>query len=82
MGDWRLEVFRLSVYVFFPVGIFWYFNQPDYFEEHVTKRREDRLKMYSNPEYRNEVEEFAERMKRRQAERLKKDEMDFIVDED
>ncbi|XP_019617568.1 PREDICTED: protein PET100 homolog, mitochondrial-like [Branchiostoma belcheri] len=73
MGDWRLEVFRLSVHdVFFPVGIFWYFNQPDYFEEHVKKRREERLKLYSNPEYRREVEEFAERMRKRQAERNEK----------
>lgn len=37
MGDWKLEVFRLSLYLAFPVTLFHFFNQPALFEEWVTK---------------------------------------------
>lgn len=41
MGNWRLEVGRMAVYVSFPVGLFYYFNQPAYFEEWVTKTKRE-----------------------------------------
>lgn len=39
MGSWQLEVFRMAVYISFPVGIFWLFNQPKYFEHLVIKKK-------------------------------------------
>ncbi|KAF0313984.1 Protein PET100, mitochondrial [Amphibalanus amphitrite] len=32
MGGWKLEIFKMGMYMTFPVGLFWYFNQPEYFE--------------------------------------------------
>ncbi|CAM1306793.1 Uncharacterised protein g4460 [Pycnogonum litorale] len=39
MGGWKLEVFKAAMYMAFPVGVFYIFNQPQYFEEWVTKSR-------------------------------------------
>lgn len=41
MGGWKLEVFKMSLYMMFPVGIFYYFNQPQYFEKWVVKVRRE-----------------------------------------
>ncbi|XP_023018637.2 protein PET100 homolog, mitochondrial [Leptinotarsa decemlineata] len=40
MGHWTLEIAKMALYVTFPVALFHYFNQPQYFEEWVvnTKR--------------------------------------------
>ena len=34
----------MTIYVFFPVGVFYYFNMPKFYEEYVHKR----MVMYSN----------------------------------
>ena len=39
MGGWKLEVFKMGLFISFPVMLFHYFNQPEYFEEWVTKTR-------------------------------------------
>ena len=39
MGDWKLEVIKMGLYITFPVALFHYFNQPEYFEDWVTKTR-------------------------------------------
>lgn len=36
MGGWKLEVGRMALYMTFPVALFYYFNQPQYFEKWVT----------------------------------------------
>ncbi|XP_014085690.2 protein PET100 homolog, mitochondrial [Bactrocera oleae] len=41
MGSWRLEVFKMTLYMSFPVAMFHIFNQPAYFEEWVTKTRRE-----------------------------------------
>lgn len=41
MGSWRLEVFRMAMYITFPVAMFHIFNQPAYFEEWVTKTKRE-----------------------------------------
>ncbi|KOB66724.1 Uncharacterized protein OBRU01_13866 [Operophtera brumata] len=41
MGNWKLEVGRMAIYTAFPVGLFFYFNQPKYFEEWVTNTKRD-----------------------------------------
>lgn len=35
MGGWQLEVAKMAMYMAFPVGMFHYFNQPEYFEKWV-----------------------------------------------
>ena len=39
MGNWKLEVGRMAMYTSFPVGLFFFFNQPTYFEEWVTNTK-------------------------------------------
>ncbi|XP_018332827.1 protein PET100 homolog, mitochondrial-like [Agrilus planipennis] len=41
MGTWQLEVGKMAIYLMFPVGLFHYFNQPQYFEEWVTKTKRE-----------------------------------------
>lgn len=40
MGTWHLEVFRMFLYISFPVGIFHYINQPETYERWILKLRE------------------------------------------
>lgn len=37
MGGWKLEVGKMVVYMAFPVALFHYFNQPQLYEEWVTR---------------------------------------------
>ncbi|CAG4915949.1 protein PET100 homolog, mitochondrial [Colias croceus] len=39
MGNWKLEVARMAMYTSFPVALFFFFNQPTYFEEWVTNTK-------------------------------------------
>uniref|UniRef100_A0A1I8NN31 Protein PET100 homolog, mitochondrial n=1 Tax=Stomoxys calcitrans TaxID=35570 RepID=A0A1I8NN31_STOCA len=41
MGNWSLEVFKMAMYMTFPVAMFHIFNQPEYFEEWVTKKKRE-----------------------------------------
>ncbi|KAJ8950105.1 hypothetical protein NQ318_017830 [Aromia moschata] len=41
MGGWKLEVAKMALYITFPVGLFHYFNQPEYFEEWVVKTKRE-----------------------------------------
>lgn len=38
---WVLEVSRMFVYISFPVGVFYYVNQPEYFDKYVLKIKKD-----------------------------------------
>ena len=35
MGGTRLEMFRFGVYVFVPIGFFYYFNLPGFYNKHI-----------------------------------------------
>ena len=37
MGGWQLEVGKMALYMSFPVGMFHWFNNPEYFEKWVRK---------------------------------------------
>ncbi|XP_076440472.1 protein PET100 homolog, mitochondrial-like [Babylonia areolata] len=39
MGGWKLEVFKMGVYMTFPVAMFYYFNQPSFFEDWMMEKR-------------------------------------------
>lgn len=60
MGGWKLEVAKMALYMTFPVALFHYFNQPEYFEEWVTKMRRE---MYP-PESKYLKEEFKEAIRK------------------
>lgn len=40
MGNWQLEVFKMGMYVAFPVGLFYVFNNPDIYESMMMGKRE------------------------------------------
>ena len=39
MGSWQLEVFRMTLYVSFPVGLFLLFNYPPFYEKTILEGR-------------------------------------------
>ena len=52
MGGWKLEIFKMGMYMTFPVGLFWYFNQPEYFEKWVIQTKQQ-LYPPANKDHRN-----------------------------
>ncbi|XP_069459962.1 protein PET100 homolog, mitochondrial [Ambystoma mexicanum] len=65
----KLEIFRMMLYLSFPVTMFWISNQAEYFEEYVVKRKREIYPPELN-EQRKELEAFQERMRQRREERL------------
>ncbi|XP_053151657.1 protein PET100 homolog, mitochondrial isoform X1 [Hemicordylus capensis] len=65
----------MMLYLSFPVAMFWISNQAEYFEEYVIKRKRE---IYPpEDEYvRKELEDFKERMRKMQEERLLKEAKD------
>lgn len=55
MGGWALEIGKMAMYMSFPVGMFYYFNQPEYFEKWVTQTRRE-LYPPENKSHRDEIE--------------------------
>lgn len=41
MGGWVLEIGKMALYMSFPVAMFHYFNQPEYFEKWVTQKKQE-----------------------------------------
>ncbi|KAI1280877.1 hypothetical protein HDE_13738 [Halotydeus destructor] len=39
MGGWKLEVFKMGLYVTFPVGMFVLFNSPMFYEDAIYEAR-------------------------------------------
>jgi len=39
MGNWKLEIFKMTVYIGFPVTLFYCFNQPAFFESWLMEKR-------------------------------------------
>ncbi|KAE8619520.1 hypothetical protein XENTR_v10009828 [Xenopus tropicalis] len=65
----KLEVFRMVLYLTFPVTMFWISNQAEYFEEYVVKRKRE-ICPPEREHQRIELEAFQEKMRRRREERL------------
>uniref|UniRef100_A0A8C0YF84 Uncharacterized protein n=1 Tax=Cyprinus carpio TaxID=7962 RepID=A0A8C0YF84_CYPCA len=51
----KIEVFRMMVYLSFPVAMFWISNQAEYFEEYIVKQA---------------LEDFKERMRNRREQKM------------
>lgn len=41
MGGWKLEIAKMAMYMSFPVAVFYFFNQPQYFEDWVVQMRRE-----------------------------------------
>ncbi|XP_001377398.1 protein PET100 homolog, mitochondrial [Monodelphis domestica] len=65
----KLEVFRMTLYLTFPVAMFWISNQAEYFEEYVIRRKRE-IFPPEREDQRRELEEFKERMRKQREERL------------
>ncbi|XP_053232253.1 protein PET100 homolog, mitochondrial isoform X2 [Podarcis raffonei] len=65
----KLEVFRMMLYLSFPVAMFWISNQAEYFEEYVIKRKREIYPPEDNYQ-RKELEDFKERMRKEHEKRM------------
>ncbi|XP_069352252.1 protein PET100 homolog, mitochondrial isoform X2 [Eulemur rufifrons] len=62
----KLEVFRMTLYLAFPVAMFWISNQAEWFEDYVILRKRELWP----PEKEGQIEEFKERMRKQQEEKF------------
>ncbi|XP_059056689.1 protein PET100 homolog, mitochondrial [Achroia grisella] len=69
MGNWKLEVGRMAMYMSFPVILFHYFNQPAYFEEWVTNTKRN-IFPPENAKDREDIEHLIKSMKQKQMQSL------------
>ncbi|XP_068435239.1 protein PET100 homolog, mitochondrial [Clinocottus analis] len=67
----KIEMFRMMLYLSFPVTMFWISNQAEYFEEYIIKRKREIFPPDKGLR-RQEMEAFKERMHaRKEQKRLK-----------
>ncbi|XP_016131412.1 protein PET100 homolog, mitochondrial [Sinocyclocheilus grahami] len=67
----KIEVFRMMVYLSFPVAMFWISNQAEYFEEYIVKRKRE-IFPPEEKMHRQELEDFKERMRNRREQKMLK----------
>ncbi|XP_018922229.1 protein PET100 homolog, mitochondrial-like [Cyprinus carpio] len=67
----KIEVFRMMVYLSFPVAMFWISNQAEYFEEYIVKRKRE-IFPPDEKMHRRELEDFKERMRNRREQKMLK----------
>ncbi|XP_062388851.1 protein PET100 homolog, mitochondrial [Sardina pilchardus] len=67
----KIEIFRMMLYMSFPVAMFWVSNQAEYFEEYIVKRKREIFPPDEKMQ-RQELEEFKERMRARKEQRILK----------
>ncbi|XP_022381618.1 protein PET100 homolog, mitochondrial isoform X7 [Enhydra lutris kenyoni] len=62
----KLEVFRMTLYLTFPVAMFWIANQAEWFEDYVIQRKRELWP----PEREDQLEEFKEKIRKQREEKL------------
>ncbi|XP_027010957.1 protein PET100 homolog, mitochondrial [Tachysurus fulvidraco] len=67
----KIEIFRMMVYLSFPVAMFWISNQAEYFEEYIVKRKREIFPPDEKMQ-RKELEDFKERMRIRREQKMLK----------
>ncbi|XP_051988774.1 protein PET100 homolog, mitochondrial-like [Xyrauchen texanus] len=67
----KIEVFRMMVYLSFPVAMFWISNQAEYFEEYIVKRKRE-IFPPDEKMHRQELEDFKVRMRNRREQKMQK----------
>ncbi|XP_004477195.1 protein PET100 homolog, mitochondrial [Dasypus novemcinctus] len=65
----KLEVFRMALYLTFPVAMFWIANQAEWFEDYVIQRKRE-LWPPEQEGQRQELEDFKERIRKQREEKL------------
>ncbi|XP_012496819.1 PREDICTED: protein PET100 homolog, mitochondrial [Propithecus coquereli] len=65
----KLEVFRMALYLAFPVTMFWISNQAEWFEDYVVLRKRE-LWPPEKEGQRQEIEEFKERIRKQREEKF------------
>uniref|UniRef100_A0AAA9TA81 Protein PET100 homolog, mitochondrial n=1 Tax=Bos taurus TaxID=9913 RepID=A0AAA9TA81_BOVIN len=65
----KLEVFRMTIYLTFPVAMFWIANQAEWFEDYVIQCKRE-LWPPEKEDQRRELEEFKERRRKQRQEKL------------
>ncbi|XP_076866108.1 protein PET100 homolog, mitochondrial [Brachyhypopomus gauderio] len=65
----KIEIFRMMLYLSFPVGMFWISNQADYFEEYIVKRKREIFPPDEKMQ-RERLEDFKERMRNRREQKI------------
>ncbi|KAM8912647.1 protein PET100 homolog, mitochondrial-like [Lycaon pictus] len=65
----KLEVFRMTLYLTFPVTMFWIANQAEWFEDYVIQCKRE-LWPPEKEDQRRELEEFKERIRKQREEKL------------
>lgn len=68
----KIEVFRMMLYLSFPVAMFWVSNQAEYFEEYIVKRKREIFPPDEGLK-RKELEDFKEQVRVRKEKRILKD---------
>ncbi|XP_075894617.1 protein PET100 homolog, mitochondrial [Nelusetta ayraudi] len=68
----KIEVFRMMLYLSFPVAMFWVSNQAEYFEEYIVKRKREIFPPDEGLK-RKELEDFKEYVRVRKEKRMLKD---------
>ncbi|KAH6935232.1 hypothetical protein HPB50_004801 [Hyalomma asiaticum] len=72
MGNWQLEVWKMAMYVTFPVALFYVFNQPQLFEEWVVKKKRECFPP-ANPVADQQLKELVDAHKAKKREELVKE---------
>jgi protein PET100 len=65
MAGWKLEVFRMTLYVAFPVGMFVIFNYPPFYEQAILDGRRAMAAAY-DPKAAEMLRKHVEEMKAKQ----------------
>ncbi|XP_053442602.1 protein PET100 homolog, mitochondrial isoform X2 [Nycticebus coucang] len=65
----KLEVFRMALYLTFPVTMFWISNQAEWFEDYIILRKRELWPPEKEGQH-QEIEEFKERIRKQQKEKL------------
>ncbi|XP_070229855.1 protein PET100 homolog, mitochondrial isoform X1 [Bos mutus] len=63
------EWFEMTIYLTFPVAMFWIANQAEWFEDYVIQRKRE-LWPPEKEDQRRELEEFKERIRKQREEKL------------
>jgi len=63
MGSWKLEAFKMVIYMGFPVGCFWLFNTPGVFEKWIMERR-GLLFTNEDPKTKEKIQEVIDQLER------------------
>ncbi|EHH29569.1 hypothetical protein EGK_10036 [Macaca mulatta] len=69
----KLEIFRMILYLTFPVAMFWVSNQAEWFEGYVIQRKRELWTPEKDGFQLQEIEEFKERVRKRREEKLLRD---------